>query len=432
MTAAAEDPAIYWNDYCNDNKNTTNTTDNNDNTCVPYEQIDWAVWGYFTMTCIVLIAALCGYVYIDWYHDHDPDDDSNFTAVHGDPSGYETVEAEAQLAVVDLSQTIDQSPRVGLELQDTAVTMIHVETLHQRRRRQEQQQQQLQQVPSTFPPPQRTVSLDHGYNHPITHVNTNANPSSDDIFVDEDHDEDGDDDNNNNNNNNNDTHISSVRRSRSHNIHNHNGTTLRVFHQVRAPALTIYLVFTVTLALFPGWISELRSIRQCQSHHHHRWDNDLYTPMAFVLFNVFDLMGRLLAGRIPVYRICPRALVTAACLRGLLFPLLRLCVGGNSDINDDNDNNPPTEIQSNLYSTMIQIMFATSNGFLVTLAFMYAPSVLAIPSSSLSSSSSTSSSSLFRGNTQIQERSAEILNFALSLGLLSGSCLSFLVSQWMR
>lgn len=71
------------------------------------------------------------------------------------------------------------------------------------------------------------------------------------------------------------------------------------------------------------------------------------------------------------------------------------------------------EIPSNLYSFLVQVVFGTSNGFLVTLAFVYAPTVL--PSI-----------------THVQERSSELLNLSLALGLLSGSFLSFPVSQILR
>ena len=192
-----------------------------------------------------------------------------------------------------------------------------------------------------------------------------------------------------------------------HHDHDHdsssNNETAQVWKKVKLPAACIYLVFSVTLALFPGWISELQSVHQCV-HESSRLDNDLYVPAAFVLFNVFDLVGRILAGYVPVPKIRARKLVMGALLRFLCFPLLSLCVGGTSH---------RAEIPSNLFSIMVQILFATSNGFLVTLAFIYAPTVL--PS-----------------NTHAQERSAEILNFSLSLGLLSGSFLSFPVSQILR
>eukprot|EP00977_Amphora_coffeiformis_P029420 scaffold40584_cov237-Amphora_coffeaeformis.AAC.1 len=414
------------------------------------------------MTSVVLVAALCGYIYIDRYHHHHHHHASG-------PGGndarrypdYETVEAEAQVSqpsqddvnddnydndnndntapMIDLSQTVDQSPRVGLELQDAS----HLERSHQRRRR--------STAATSSLPPHRALSLDHGYHHAHGNIET----TSDDVFVDEPETTNGI--------------LPSLRHHHphrplgqsSHDDNNPDGTftstneTLQVFHQVRAPALTIYLVFTVTLALFPGWISELRSVRQCHHHaiddndssssssstigHGSRWDNDLYTPAAFVLFNTFDLVGRLLAGRVPVHRIRPRTLVTGAFLRFLLFPLLSLCVGGPT-MSGNGDDTTSMEIHSNLYSTVIQMVFATSNGFLVTLAFMYAPSALVVLSSSGIRSGNDDAvageddddDDNNKNNAQMQERSAEILNFSLSLGLLSGSCLSFLVAQWMR
>lgn len=179
--------------------------------------------------------------------------------------------------------------------------------------------------------------------------------------------------------------------------------TAAVWHKVRDPAFCIFAVFFVTLALFPGWLSELRSVHRC--HWRARLVNDLYTPFAFVVFNMGDLLGRLLSASLPLKRIqgLSRKLVTGSLLRLLFFPLLLLCVGG-----DENR----FAVPSDMYSLLVQLLFAMSNGVLVTTAFVHAPRLVpAVP--------------------HVQERSSELLTFCLAIGLLSGSMLSYPVTNMM-
>ena len=191
-----------------------------------------------------------------------------------------------------------------------------------------------------------------------------------------------------------------------------------VLRAVKGPAFCIFFTFFVTLSLFPSWTSHLRSIHQCDDSSSHaavsdmarRLQNDLYTPFTFLLFNVGDLGGRLLAGKLPVSRILRNhtfsaTLVMAACARCLFFPLLLLCIGGG----DGNDLSHNVEDGQDA-RLRIQSLLALSNGFLISLAFMHAPTL--IPATAAS-----------------QEKSSEILTFALSFGLLSGSLFSFPVTK---
>ena len=95
-------------------------------------------------------------------------------------------------------------------------------------------------------------------------------------------------------------------------------------------------------------------------------------------------------------------LVMAALFRCLFFPLLLLCVGGS--------NPNRLEIHSDMYSFLVQSLFALSNGFLISLGFMHAPTL--IPET-----------------LEAQEKSSEILTLSLSSGLLCGSLLSFPVAE---
>lgn len=178
--------------------------------------------------------------------------------------------------------------------------------------------------------------------------------------------------------------------------------TAAVWVHVRKPAIAIFLTFFVTLGLFPGWTSELQSTYQCKSRI--RLANDLYIPFMFLLFNVGDLLGRLLSTRLHTMQIYDLStkLVTMACLRFLFFPLLFLCSTSSNSIR--------FQINSDLYSELIQFSFALTNGFVLSAAFVHAPSL--VPST-----------------LGMQERMSEILNFSVVLGLLCGSLVSLLIAS---
>ena len=184
-------------------------------------------------------------------------------------------------------------------------------------------------------------------------------------------------------------------------LHTEGGdATTAVWTAVKGPASCIFLTFTVTLALFPGWISRLRSSHECRSRF--RLFNDLYTPFSFLIFNAGDLCGRILSEKVPVGRIRNMSLklVVAAVLRVVFFPLFFLCVAGGER------QDSVWTIQSDLYSFTIQLLFAFTNGILLSCSFMHAPCLIS-------------------NTTSMQERSSEILTFAVSFGLLNGSLLSF-------
>lgn len=168
---------------------------------------------------------------------------------------------------------------------------------------------------------------------------------------------------------------------------------------IKGPATCIFLTFTITLSLFPSWISELKSSHECENQY--RLDNDLYVPFSFVFFNIGDLLGRLISGYIPVHKIqhLSRKLVVSAILRVLFLPAFLMCsttLGSESNMVVHND----------FFSLSVQLLFAVSNGILISTSFMLSPQLVGTDSN-------------------LQERASEIMTFAVSFGLLIGSFLAF-------
>jgi len=326
--AVMEDSSIYWNAHCQNDDSARKLEE----TCVPYQQRDFAVFSYFFLGSVVLVACLLGYAYIDRFQRRRHRDD------------YETLDSME-------SSVVEDSPRIGLEMPEE-------------RMRQQQEEEVIDGLmPPSFAGNDTKDDLAATVDPAETASSTSSEPNVDT-----------------------------------------NNETAAVWTIVRGPAICIFLTFFVTLSLFPGWTSGLRSVRQCQTHK--RLANDLYTPFSFVLFNTGDMLGRILSAKVPTKRIhhLSRKLVLASLLRFIFFPLLFLCIGGAQN---------RVQIPSDLYSLIVQFFFAVTNGLLVTLAFIHAPSLLP-------------------NVTHVQERSSELLTFALAFGLLSGSLFSFPVSKMAR
>lgn len=181
-------------------------------------------------------------------------------------------------------------------------------------------------------------------------------------------------------------------------------TSQSIFSAIKGPAFCIFMTFTITLSVFPSWISELKSNHECESRF--RLDNDLYIPFSFVVFNIGDLLGRLMSGYIPVDQIrgVPRKLAVCATLRVAFLPLFLMCnttIAGDSSMVIPNDS----------FSLLVQLLFAVSNGLLVSTAFMVSPRLVG-PSPTT------------------QERASEIMTFSVFFGLLSGSFFAFPILQF--
>ena len=169
--------------------------------------------------------------------------------------------------------------------------------------------------------------------------------------------------------------------------------TRRVWLTIRWNAVALFWTYFVTLALFPVWTSQLHSVHRCRNDRS-RFTNDLFTPMTFVVFNTGDFLGRVLAAKLPLLK--PVHLTMASLGRVVFFVLFCLCAARDSALG-------PIVIQSDVYSYAVQIIFAVSNGVLNSQCFLHA----ALPVG------------------QVQGKVSEILNLALSLGLLVGSLASF-------
>lgn len=175
------------------------------------------------------------------------------------------------------------------------------------------------------------------------------------------------------------------------------GKIFEIFEIIRVPALAVFINFTVTLSLFPALTVLLQSSQKCKSNE--RFYNDLYVPIFFLLYNLFDFVGRIVAGMTA-----PSCLFTAdniwmgAASRAVFYPLFLLC--------NLSDSRLPVLFYDDAFPFVFMILFALSSGYVGNHCMMMGASRPAVAPKDASLAGS-------------------IMVFSLIGGLLIGSCLSF-------
>jgi solute carrier family 29 (equilibrative nucleoside transporter), member 1/2/3 len=170
----------------------------------------------------------------------------------------------------------------------------------------------------------------------------------------------------------------------------------RIFNFVKPAAAGAYLTFAVTLALFPSITVLIESSQQCSSNAT-RFNNDLFIPFMFLLFNLFDFIGRLFAG-VSKLGLTPDTVWIVALCRVIFFPLFLFCNVSGSRL--------PVLFHSDAFPILFMIAFALSNGYVSTLSMMFGPTMVSNRHSNLAGT---------------------IMVFCLTSGLMSGSALSFVM-----
>lgn len=173
------------------------------------------------------------------------------------------------------------------------------------------------------------------------------------------------------------------------------GEIKRVFNTIRVPALSVFFVFTVTISIFPALTVTAISDQNCQTNE--RFFNDLFVPFLFVLFNIGDFSGRILAATFPYFTAENIWLPSAA--RCIFYPLFLLCNIKGTKL--------PVVFQSDFWPILFMIAFGTSNGYVSSCSMMLGPTIVSPQDAPLA------------GNIMI---------FCLTAGLMAGSTLAFVIT----
>ena len=170
-----------------------------------------------------------------------------------------------------------------------------------------------------------------------------------------------------------------------------------LFDKLRWLALAVFIDFGVTM-LFPVFTQKIQSVREPVTAPR-LFQPVCFVPLAFLLWNAGDLMGRLvtLVPKMAASVEYPRAIFTIAILRAVFIPLYLLCNvdGRGASIHSDA-----------FYLLIVQFPFGLSNGFVGSICMMGASHWVA---------------------AHEREAAGGFMVFMLVAGLTVGSLLSFLI-----
>ncbi|XP_076910081.1 equilibrative nucleotide transporter 8-like [Bidens hawaiensis] len=154
-----------------------------------------------------------------------------------------------------------------------------------------------------------------------------------------------------------------------------------VARMIQWPALGIFVIYTVTLSIFPGFLAENIKSNVLK---------DWYPIMLITTYNIADFGGKSFTA---IYVLKSIAKATWACLgRLLLYPLFTACLHG------------PIWLRNEVFVVFLTVVLGFTNGYLTSVIMILAPK--SVPPSEA-------------------EMAAVVMALCLGLGLVSGSVLGW-------
>jgi hypothetical protein len=177
-----------------------------------------------------------------------------------------------------------------------------------------------------------------------------------------------------------------------------------VLYIIRIPAFSVFINFVISISIFPSLIVSIQPQSDCPSAHSARVFNELWIPIIFVLWNTFDFLGRYLAEYTKhVNLINAKNLWIVADARAFILFLILFC--------NIKDSRFPKAFVNDSIPLILISLFGLTGGFVANLSMMLGPELVPLDKSSLAGT---------------------IMVVALTLGLVGGSMLSFLVVYLIR
>lgn len=134
-----------------------------------------------------------------------------------------------------------------------------------------------------------------------------------------------------------------------------------VARKVKWPAFGIFIIYTVTLSIFPGFIAENLQSKFLQ---------DWYPILLITVYNVADLVGKSLTA---VYVVESISKATWASLSRLLFyPLFTACLHG------------PIWLKTEIPIVVLTFMLGLTNGYLTSVMMILVPKSVPVSEAELS------------------------------------------------
>ncbi len=144
-----------------------------------------------------------------------------------------------------------------------------------------------------------------------------------------------------------------------------NFTTIEILKKLYVPACSVFFLFFLSISLMPSVFAIMRSTQNCNPGSS-RWNNDLFIPMLFLLYNIGDFSGRLTAQITRNYDVFTASNIWfPTILRIIPYTLCLFCNADNSRL--------PFTLNSNAAPIVLSVLIGLTNGFLGNIAMMKAP-----------------------------------------------------------
>lgn len=174
---------------------------------------------------------------------------------------------------------------------------------------------------------------------------------------------------------------------------------LKVFRLISVPAFAVCYTYATSLAVFPPVIVDIEPTEKCTSNPSLQGFNQMWISFLFILWNLFDFLGRYCAERVKdVIFINSRNIWKYTLLRSVLVILIMFCNIKGARL--------PHIFVSDAFPVIFLVALSFTNGLLANLAMMYGPSLVSVEQSSLAGT---------------------IMVFFLIMGLFFGSAVSFIL-----
>lgn len=171
-------------------------------------------------------------------------------------------------------------------------------------------------------------------------------------------------------------------------------SVISIFKKLWVMAMSVCLVFTVTIGVFPSITAKVSTSLGKES----KWDLYFISVSCFLIFNVFDWTGRSLTALFTWPGKDSYLLPVMVVLRVIFIPLFMLC-------NVQPRSHLPVIFSHDAWYIIFMIFFSISNGYLASLCMCFGPKkVLAHEA----------------------ETAGAVMAFFLTLGLALGAAISFL------
>lgn len=187
---------------------------------------------------------------------------------------------------------------------------------------------------------------------------------------------------------------------------------VKVFDIVRKSyglVFTVGYIFIITLMLFPGITSLIKSVRRSNNNldRSRFFDDDIFVAFHFLLFNIGDWVGRIMpiSTYFQIFQVKYLAILSSA--RTIFIPLFLVC---NVIVSDTRS--LPVIISSDFIYFLLIWLFAITNGWICSLAMMAAPQQKTIKTN------------------EEKAMVGSVMSFSLITGLAVGGSLSF-IARWM-